>query len=77
MIQLFLFVRKLFNGQKKRFFGLKISFLMNKDKKVTDRNQAMAIAFSKAKKLNHGGKIKAAKCRNGLAKRGKTRGIVT
>ena len=46
-------------------------------KKVTNRNQAMAIAFSEAKKLNHGGKIKAAKCRNGLARRGKTRGIVT
>ena len=75
MIQLFLFVKKLFNGQKKRFFGLKISFLMNK--KVTDRNQAMAIAFSKAKKLKHGGRIKSAKCRDGLAQKGKTRGVLT
>ena len=30
----------------------------------------------KIKKV-HGGKIKAAKCRNGLARRGKTRVIVT
>ena len=98
MIQLFLFVKKLFNGQKKRFFGLKINFLMNKKdkkiekvmgefkdkslksssgKKVTDRNQAMAIAFSEAKKLKHGGRIKSAKCRDGLAQKGKTRGVLT
>jgi hypothetical protein len=45
--------------------------------KVTDRNQAMAIAFSEAKKMKHGGRIKSAKCRDGMAQKGKTKGIVT
>ena len=45
--------------------------------KVTDRNQAMAIAFSEAKKMKHGGRIKTAKCRDGMAQKGKTKGIVT
>ena len=45
--------------------------------KVTDRNQAMAIAFSEAKKMKHGGRIKSAKCRDGMAQKGKTKAIVT
>ena len=45
--------------------------------KVTDRNQAIAIAFSEAKKMKHGGRIKTAKCRDGMAQKGKTKGIVT
>jgi|TARA_R100001443_G_scaffold98450_1_gene105478 hypothetical protein len=31
----------------------------------------------KKTQFKHGGKIKPAKCRNGLAKRGRTKGIVT
>jgi hypothetical protein len=32
---------------------------------------------NKIKKLKSGGRKKSAKCRNGLAKRGRTKGIVT
>jgi len=31
----------------------------------------------KIKKMKHGGRIKSAKCRDGMAQKGKTKGIVT
>jgi len=47
-------------------------------KKVTDKKQAIAIALSEAgvNKKAHGGALPKAKCRNGIAKRGRTRGRV-
>ncbi len=33
--------------------------------------------FAGKAKMNHGGRAKMAKCRDGLAMRGKTKGIVT
>jgi hypothetical protein len=48
-------------------------------KKVKDKKQAVAIALSEAglskpKKAAHGGQMPKAKCRNGIAVRGRTRG---
>lgn len=50
-------------------------------RKVTNKKQAIAIALSEAglskpKKAAHGGQMPKAKCRNGIAMRGKTRGVV-
>lgn len=50
-------------------------------KKVTNKKQAVAIALSEAglskpKKAANGGQMPKAKCRNGIAIRGKTRGVV-
>jgi hypothetical protein len=50
-------------------------------KKVTNKKQAIAIALSEAglskpKKASAGGRMPKAKCRNGIAMRGKTRGVV-
>jgi hypothetical protein len=50
-------------------------------KKVTSKKQAVAIALSEAglskpKKASAGGRMPKAKCRNGIAMRGKTRGVV-
>lgn len=49
-------------------------------KKVTNKKQAVAIALSEAglskKKAAQGGQMPKAKCRNGIAMRGKTRGVV-
>jgi len=47
--------------------------------KVTNKKQAVAIALSEAglskpKKAAHGGQMPKAKCRNGIAVRGRTRG---
>jgi hypothetical protein len=49
--------------------------------KVTNKKQAVAIALSEAglskpKKAANGGQMPKAKCRNGIAMRGKTRGVV-
>jgi len=43
-MRLFLFVKKLFNGQKKKFFGLKISFLMNKKDKKTETKRWLLLS---------------------------------
>ena len=50
-------------------------------KKVANKKQAVAIALSEAglskpKKAANGGQMPKAKCRNGIAMRGKTRGVV-
>ena len=47
-------------------------------KKVTDKKQAIAIALSEAgiSKKASGGALPKAKCMNGIAKRGRTRGRV-
>jgi hypothetical protein len=47
-------------------------------RKVTDKKQAIAIALSEAgvNKKASGGALPKAKCMNGIAKRGRTRGRV-